>query len=87
MKCNRPLYGLKDTARTWKEKMFDEFEKAGLQELQSLPCVFQKSDFTAVCHVDDLIIFEANRVVLNEFQKNLKSSENYRPENTHPFLG
>lgn len=68
--------------------LFRKFEESGLRELESAPCVFQKRDLIGVCHVDNLIIFEANQIAMNGFQKQsenvLKNKDLGKP--TH-FLG
>lgn len=57
MKPEGSLYGLKDAAKISFRLISKKFKEAGLQEVESAPCVFRNDCVIVVCYVDDILVF------------------------------
>lgn len=67
VKLKRPIYGLKQSGRSWNTEIDVFLTKNGFKRLRSSSCVYCKGRWTIlVLYVDDIFIFSRKRASLHE---------------------
>jgi len=70
VKLKRPIYGLKQSGRSWNTEINSFLTKNGFTRLQSSSCVYCKGRWIIIIiYVDDIFIFSSKRAPLRETVK------------------
>ena len=90
-RLKRSLYGLKQAARCWNERLTRFMEGAGLKKSSTDPCLFYRnsgnSSLYVVVYVDDGLIVGNNEAEIEDFLKLLKGEFKITLGSLKNFLG
>ena len=82
LKLHKSLYGLRQAAKTFFEKLKDGLEERGFRQSSHDPCLFMKKDMMCVVYVDDTIFSGPNA---DEIEAEIKSIGICDTEQRHAF--
>ena len=73
-KLNSPIYGLKQSARKFYEKLTDVLVTNGYIRSSMEPCLYMKDNTYAMVYVDDILVCSSNVLEVNQLEKILHST-------------
>lgn len=88
-KLHKSLYGLKQAARCWNEKLVQILKEVGLHQTSSDTCVFvnQNCETILAIYVDDGLIISSNKEEIARILKFLKQKFEIKTNTLNLFLG
>lgn len=82
MKLCKSLYGLKQAARSWNQKLKESLKKVGFEQSDSDECLYVKQEQMdsqfLVCHVDDLLLSSSSLSALEATVAKLSEPRNQK---------
>lgn len=73
LKMKTNLYVLEDAAKLWFDTATSQFNKFGLKQIKSAPCIFHKNGMIVICYVDYFLSFVAEVKEMEKLRASLST--------------